>query len=158
VTYERLRAGLRAGKVEVQHELVPELVELARSEVHLLEEHLAGLAKLGIELAVFGPTTVAVHALPALLKRRAGPRLVRELVAALGESGSLPGAEELLDHVVHSMACRRSVMAGDELAPQEIEALLADADRLAHDQTCPHGRPTRIRMTLADLERAFHRR
>jgi DNA mismatch repair protein MutL len=158
VTYERLRAGLRTGKIEVQHELVPELVELARSEVHLLEEHLPALARLGIELALFGPTTVAVHALPALLRRRAGPRLVRELVAALAESGSLPGAEELLDHVVHSMACRRSVMAGDALAPEEITALLSAAEALDHDQTCPHGRPTRIRLTLADLERAFHRR
>ncbi len=158
VTYERLKAGLRAGAVAVQRELVPELVELARSEVHVLEEHLAALEKIGIELAVFGPTTVAVHGLPVLLKRRAGPALVRELVAALGEGRTLPGPEELLDHVVHSMACRRSVMAGDELGPEEIEALLESAARLEHDQTCPHGRPTRVRLSLADLERAFHRR
>ncbi|HEX6883140.1 MAG TPA: DNA mismatch repair endonuclease MutL [Planctomycetota bacterium] len=158
VTYERLKAGLRAGGIEVQRELVPELVELARSEVHALEEHLASLARLGIEIALFGPTTVAVHALPALLPRRAAPRLVRELVAALADGGALPGPEELLEHVVHSMACRRSVMAGDVLAPEEAEALLAAAARLDHDQTCPHGRPTRVRLSLADLERAFHRR
>jgi DNA mismatch repair protein MutL len=158
VTYERLKAALRAGALEVQRELVPELIELARSEVHVLEEHLPALEKLGIELAVFGPTTVAVHGLPALLKRRAGPRLVREVVAALADGEKLPGAEQLLDHVVHSMACRRSVMAGDDLAPEEIEGLLEAAARLDHDQTCPHGRPTRVRLSLADLERAFHRR
>jgi DNA mismatch repair protein MutL len=158
VTYERLKAALRAGGVEMQKELVPELVELARSEVHALEEHLPALEKIGIELAIFGPTTVAVHALPVLLKRRAGPRLVREIVAALSDGEKLPGPEQLLDHVVHSMACRRSVMAGDALAPEEIEALLAAAARLDHDQTCPHGRPTRVRLSLADLERAFHRR
>jgi len=158
VTYERLRAGLRSGKVEVQRELIPELIELSRSEVHVLAEHLGALERIGIELAVFGPTTVAVHALPALLKRRAGPRLVREIVAALEDSGALPDPESLLDHVVHSMACRRSVMAGDALAPEEIEALLESAARLDHDQTCPHGRPTRVRLTHADLERAFHRR
>jgi len=158
VTYERLKAGLRAGSVAVQRELVPELIELARSEVQVLVEHLAALEKIGIELAVFGPTTVAVHGLPVLLKRRAGPALVREIVSALGEGEKLPGPEELLDHVVHSMACRRSVMAGDVLAPEEIEALLEAAARLDHDQTCPHGRPTRVRLSLADLERAFHRR
>ena len=158
VTYERLKAELAAGKVEVQRELVPELVELARSEVHVLAEHLPTLERLGIDLAIFGPTTVAVHGLPSLLKRRAGPRLVRELVAALSDGEKLPGPEQLLDHVVHSMACRRSVMAGDELAPEEIESLLEAAARLPHDQTCPHGRPTRVRLSLADLERAFHRR
>jgi len=158
VTYERLKAALRAGALEVQRELVPELIELARSEVHVLEEHLPALEKIGIELALFGPTTVAVHGLPALLKRRAGPRLVREIVAALADGEKLPGPEQLLDHVVHSMACRRSVMAGDALAPEEIRSLLEAAARLDHDQTCPHGRPTRVRLTLADLERAFHRR
>jgi DNA mismatch repair protein MutL len=158
VTYERLKANLRAGRVEMQRELVPELVELARSEVHALEEHLEPLARMGIELGVFGATTIAVQGLPVLLKRRAGARLVRELVAALAEGERLPDAEQLLDHVVHSMACRRSVMAGDALAPEEIDALLAAAAALPHDQTCPHGRPTRVRLTLADLERAFHRR
>jgi DNA mismatch repair protein MutL len=158
VTYERLKAGLRSGGIAVQRELVPELVELARSEVHVLAGHLATLDRLGVELAVFGPTTVAVHGLPALLPHRAGPELVRELVAALEGGERLPDAEALLDHLVHSMACRRSVMAGDELAPEEIESLLEAAARLDHDQTCPHGRPTRVRLTLAELERAFHRR
>jgi len=158
VTYERLKAGLRAGAIAVQRELVPELIELARSEVLVLAEHLTALEKLGIDLAVFGPTTVAVHGLPVLLKRRAGAALVRELVATLEGGERLPDPGALLDHVVHSMACRRSVMAGDELAPEEIEALLEAAARLDHDQTCPHGRPTRVRLTLADLERAFHRR
>jgi len=158
VTYERLKAGLRAGAIAAQRELVPELIELARSEVLVLAEHLTALEKLGIDLAVFGPTTVAVHGLPVLLKRRAGAALVRELVATLEGGERLPDPGALLDHVVHSMACRRSVMAGDELAPEEIEALLEAAARLDHDQTCPHGRPTRVRLTLADLERAFHRR
>jgi DNA mismatch repair protein MutL len=49
-------------------------------------------------------------------------------------------------------------MAGDELDDVEIRSLLERAAALPHDQTCPHGRPTRVRFTLADLERAFHRR
>ena len=158
VTYERLKAALAAGAVEVQRELVPELVDLSRAEVVLLDEHRSPLARLGIELEPFGATTVAVHGLPTLLPRRAAPRLVRELAQALDEAGKLPDAAELLDHVVHSMACRRSVMAGDELSPEEIDGLLEAAARLGHDQTCPHGRPTRLRFTAADLERAFHRR
>ena len=158
VTYERLKAALAAGAVEVQRELVPELVELARSEVVLLEGHRAALSRLGIELEPFGATTIAVHGLPSLLPRRHVPRLVRELAEALGVGGSLPDAHELLEHVVHRMACRRSVMAGDALGPEEIQGLLEAAARLGHDQTCPHGRPTRVRLSAADLERAFHRR
>jgi DNA mismatch repair protein MutL len=158
VTYEALKRQLRAGRIEVQRELVPELVELTREEVSLLEEHHAHLAALGIELSVFGPTTVAVGALPALLERSDAPRIVREALRLFERGGALPDAAELLDEVFHSMACRASVMAGDELGDTEIRALLERAAALEHDQTCPHGRPTRVRFTLADLERAFHRR
>lgn len=49
-------------------------------------------------------------------------------------------------------------MAGDELSEIEMRALLARARETDHAQTCAHGRPTRVRFTLADLERAFHRR
>ena len=44
------------------------------------------------------------------------------------------------------------------LTREQAMRLLAAAARLDHDQTCPHGRPTRVRFGLADLERAFHRR
>ncbi len=158
VTYEGLKRQLRGGRIEVQRELVPELVDLSRSEVAALEGQIEALGAIGIELAVFGPTTIAVHGLPALMKRSSAAGLVRAIVASLAESARLPGAEELLDHVVHRMACRSSVMAGDELDAQEIRALLERAAALEHDQTCPHGRPTRVRFTLADLERAFQRR
>jgi DNA mismatch repair ATPase MutL len=49
-------------------------------------------------------------------------------------------------------------MAGDELDDSEVRALLESARAADSDQTCPHARPTRVRFTLADLERAFHRR
>jgi DNA mismatch repair ATPase MutL len=49
-------------------------------------------------------------------------------------------------------------MAGDERSEMEMRALLARARGNDSSQTCAHGRPTRVRFTLADLERAFYRR
>jgi DNA mismatch repair ATPase MutL len=91
---------------------------------------------------------VAVHGLPTLLPRRAAPRLVRELAQALDEAGKLPDAAELLDHVVHSMACRRSVMAGDELSPEEIDGCSRP----------PRARPRPDLSARAADARALHRR
>lgn len=158
ITYETLRAEVRAGSVAVQRLLVPELVELARSEVELLGGHAPALARLGIELEPFGPTTIAVHGLPARLRRPDAAGLVADLVRVLEESGKPPDADEVLEEVLHSAACRSSVMAGDELGEEAIAALLRRGAQLESDQTCPHARPTRVRFTLADLERAFHRR
>jgi len=158
VTYEELLAEVRRGRPAVQRLLVPELVELARSDLELLIEHLEPLFAAGIELEPFGATTAAVQGLPSRLRRPDAEALVAGALEVLRGAERAPGPEELLAEVLHRSACRSSVMAGDELAPDEIQALLRRAAALDCDQTCPHGRPTRVRFTLADLERAFQRK
>jgi len=158
LTYEGLRADVRAGRVAVQRRLVPEVVELARDEVALVEANLVGLARLGIELSIFGAREVAVQGLPARLVNPDAEGIVRDAVGVLKELGRLPEADEVLEELLHRTACRASVMAGDRLEQSAMRALLERAGELESDQTCPHARPTRVRFTLADLEKAFHRR
>jgi len=158
LTFELLSRDLARSAIEVQRLLTPELVEASRAEVELVGGHVEALKRTGIELAVFGPTTLAVHGLPARLRHPDVEGLVRDLIDLLARGGRAPGAEEVLEEVLHRAACRSSVMAGDALSEEEIRALLERGRELESDQTCPHGRPTRVRFTLADLERAFHRR
>jgi DNA mismatch repair protein MutL len=158
VTFERLKAEYRSGGVEVQRRLVPELVEVSPAQARLVEEHLEALARAGLELARFGERTLAVHGLPARLRRVDVEALVREAIEGIERAGATPGAVDVVEHTLHSAACRASVMAGDELSDAEIRSLLEGARGADSDQTCPHARPTRVRFTLADLERAFHRR
>ena len=157
-TFEELRQDVRENNVEVQKFLVPELVELSRADVELLSGHMESLMPVGLELAVFGPGTVAVHGLPARLRNPDVEGVVRDLVDVLGRTGKAPGAEDVIEEVLHSSACRSSVMAGDALTEDEIRSLLIRASALETDQTCPHSRPTKVRFKLPDLERAFHRR
>jgi DNA mismatch repair protein MutL len=158
VTYEELLREVRAGAVEVQRYLVPELVELTAGEVELLVRHAEALGRIGIQLEAFGATTVAVGGLPARLRRPDPADLVRVALGVLETQGEAPAAEDLLEGVLHSSACRSSAMAGDDLDPAEIRSLLERARAFDGASTCPHGRPTRVRFTLADLERAFGRR
>jgi len=158
LTFEGLRAEVRRGGVEVQRLLVPELVEVSRAEASRVEEHTAALARIGVEVAPFGPTTVAVSGLPARLRHPDAAGLVHDLVDVIERTGLPPDAEDVLEEVLHRTACRSSIMAGDTLSQEEIRALLQRARELETDQTCPHARPTRVRFTLADLEKAFHRR
>jgi DNA mismatch repair protein MutL len=158
LTFERLKAEYQAGAVEVQRRLVPELVEVSPAQVRLVEEHLEALARAGLELARFGERTLAVHGLPARLRHVDVEALVRDAIESIERSGATPGGVEVVEELLHSAACRASVMAGDELDDSEVRALLESARAADSDQTCPHARPTRVRFTLADLERAFHRR
>ena len=161
VTYEALLADLKASRTEVQRLLVPEVVEASPAEVELLEASADALARIGIEIAPFGPSSVAVHGLPARLQRPRAEAIVRDTIAVLetARTGDRdPAAEQVLEEVLHRAACRSSVMAGDALTQEEMRSLLERGASLLSDQTCVHGRPTRVRFTLADLERAFHRR
>lgn len=158
LTFEGLLCDVRAGRVEVQSLLVPELIEVSRAQVGLLEEHGESLERIGVKLAPFGPTTIAVHGLPARLRRPDTEGVVRDVLEVIERTGQAPDTEDVLEEVLHRTACRSSIMAGDELTQEEIRSLLVRARELETDQTCPHARPTRVRFTVADLERAFHRR
>ena len=158
LTFEGLREELQRGAIEVQRLLVPEVVDCSRDEVTLLADNLEAIARLGIELTVFGPDAIGVQGLPARLRNPDAVGVVRDLLSVLAASGKLPEAEDVLEEVLHRTACRSSIMAGDTLDQSSMEALLKRAAELETDQTCPHARPTRVRFTLADLEKAFHRR
>ena len=158
ITYERLLAELRGGGVEVQGFLVPELVELSRSETELVSGHVDELARVGIQVGALGESTIAVHGVPARLKSPDIGGLVRDVAEILARTGKAPAPEAIIEEVLHRAACRSSVMAGDTLSEDEIRTLLERGRALESDQTCPHARPTRVKFTLADLEKAFHRR
>ncbi|MCC7011602.1 MAG: DNA mismatch repair endonuclease MutL [Planctomycetes bacterium] len=158
LTLELLREELARGQIEVQRRLVPELVEVGAAQAETLEAHFEALARVGLLFARFGTGTIAVHGLPARLRRPRPDEIVRDALDSIERTGAAPGAEDLLEEILHRAACRSSVMAGDELSEIEMRALLARARETDHAQTCAHGRPTRVRFTLADLERAFHRR
>jgi len=157
-TLNEINHAVRTGALEIQRLLVPALVELSRDEVSLLSTHRDSLAKVGVQLEPFGETTVAVQGLPALLKHPDAEGLVRDVAEHLKESGKAPEVDVLCEHVLHRMACRSSIMAGDVLTDDDIQALLERAARWENDQTCAHGRPTRVHFSLSDLEKAFHRR
>jgi DNA mismatch repair protein MutL len=102
-----------------------------------------------------------VRGLPARLARPRIGEIVRDTIAVIesARTGDRdPAAEQVLEEVLHRAACRSSVMAGDALSEEEMRSLLERGARLESDQTCVHGRPTRVRFTLGDLERAFLRR
>jgi DNA mismatch repair protein MutL len=157
LTFEELRREVKAGKVEVQRLLAPELVDLSQADVQLITVHQEALRRIGLEVEPFGDKTVAVHGLPARIRRPDPEAIVRDVVDVIARTGKAPDAEDVQEEVLHRTSCRSSIMAGDTLDESSIRALLERARDAGMDQTCPHARPTRVKFTLADLEKAFHR-
>ena len=165
VLYERLRAEWLEGKVARQTLLMPETVELAPEAVAAIEGAAEAIGRMGFEVEPFGEASVVVRAIPALLSGRSPERLVRDLadeVSGARDAGASfqPGSRTLsqADLRLATMACHSARRAGDQLAPEEQRALLAELDTIPWAPTCPHGRPVAVPLARDAIERLFSRR
>jgi DNA mismatch repair protein MutL len=157
ILYEQLREKVLGGALESQKLLVPEPVDLTATESAAALEHSELLAQLGVEVQPFGGETVLVSSYPAMLANLSPAEVLRELVEKLLVGGRQPDARDLLDELLHMIACKAAVKFGDRLSDGEIDSLLAQR-HLAQDQHhCPHGRPTSLVFTRDDLDRQFKR-
>jgi DNA mismatch repair protein MutL len=157
ILYEALRERVLAGAVESQRLLVPEPVDLAASEAAAALDNREVLAQLGMEIEAFGGETVLVSAYPAMLANLPPSEVLRSLVEQLLAEAKRPDARDILDELLHMIACKAAVKYGDRLSPQEIEALLEQRGLAQDHHHCPHGRPTALVFTREQLDRQFKR-
>jgi DNA mismatch repair protein MutL len=157
IMYEELLARLQHGPLESQRLLIPIPVPVSSAQSALLDQIQPLLGRIGIEIAPFGPGSVAVQSFPSFLEKLDPAAFVSELLER-GEQELLDlHDEELLHEVLDMMACKAAVKAGDPLTQPEIEALLARRELIERSSNCPHGRPTTLRLSLRDLEKQFKR-
>jgi DNA mismatch repair protein MutL len=157
VRYHALRQSYAERKVATQRLIFPERLECNEDEVALIESHAEALAAMGLECSALGPTTVAVHAVPALLSRAAPERLLRDVLDELAHAGER-AFSDAVDMALATMACHGAIRAGDPLSREQAQALLANMDQVddfaGH---CPHGRPVVHSIPFGELERRLGR-
>ncbi len=157
IIYENLCRRIRESKLESQKLLIPESFEVTVSQADALKTNAELIEKLGIELAPFGPKTMAVQAFPTLLAKAAPLDFIQDLIDLLSRKDAGLDAERLLDEVLNMAACKAAIKAGQKLSDNEIEKLLADREIVERASRCPHGRPTTIKFSISDLEKQFKR-
>jgi len=160
VLYERLlaqgnlAAGLPAGR---QALLTPLVWDVAPDQAETVRTFLPELAALGFILEEFGPHSFALKEWPVVLpETKEAKRFLDEVLEAFQDE-KLAARTDVQHQIAARAACRAAVMAGDSLAPPEITQLLEDLSACQRPMTCPHGRPTHIRLTLTELHRRFGR-
>jgi DNA mismatch repair protein MutL len=155
---ERLRAGGAGEKVAAsQALLIPAVVELDEPDCDRLEARAAHFAEYGLVVERFGPGAMLVRALPGALKDAEPQALLRDLADDLAQHGEGLLLGEKIEHVLATMACHGSVRAGRTLSVPEMNALLREMERTPRSGQCNHGRPTWIKLSMADVEKLFGR-
>ncbi len=165
VMFEELWRRVVASKsrLESQRLLMPVVLRVTPKRAALLETLGPLLERIGVELSPLGPDTLGVQAFPSFLfDRGVEPAEFLSDLLDRAEEGHFAARgrtdeEAVLHQVIDMMACKAAVKAGDRMTPQELAALLAQRDEVERSSSCPHGRPTTIRLTLRDLEKHFKR-
>ncbi len=157
VLFDRLLEQALKGQVAAQGLLVPETHHLPPRDADAVRAALPALRAMGFGISEFGGDSFIVDALPAVLKLVSSTGLLAELAHSLEEGGDRGGTERWIQDRIATAACRAAVKARDRLTLQEIERLVMDLAVSARPYTCPHGRPTMIHFSFADLYRKFGR-
>jgi len=157
ITFERMRRSLGEGRMQTQRLLVPAQVELDAAAVAVLESQRERIAQVGFELEPFGPVTVNVTAVPALLSEAPVANLVRDVLDELAEVAAGTPWEKARLEVIGRMACHASVRAGQSLSEEKVRALLRQLEEIDFSGTCPHGRPVLVEFDKSEVAHWFLR-
>ena len=144
------------GSVPSQMLLVPVQVNLTAAEKQAILQNLAMLTDAGIEAEDFGGSTVVVRAVPADVPVDDVEDMIVELAVKLSD-GSRDALREKTEWVLHSIACRAAIKAGDRTNAAEMLALAQHIMDGTIPPFCPHGRPCVLKITRKELEKQFGR-
>jgi DNA mismatch repair protein MutL len=161
IMYEKLKNALDAQDVPMQPLLIPISFQADKLEVATVEEVLSkghgNLHQLGFDIAVLSPVTLAVRAVPAMLKDADVVALAKAVIKDLGEYGASRALTERRNEMLGTMACHAAVRANRSLTITEMNALLRDMEATERSGQCNHGRPTWFQVGMSDLDKMFMR-
>ena len=152
VLYERFLGGVDTNPHLL---LFPRQLQLSPKEYHVLLANGPILKDFGIELDDFGHNSIVVRSLPEVLRDADIRGILADIASCLIEG--VPPDRELRETLAAKIACHRSVRGKTILKQEEVDQLLSDLQKCLHPDSCPHGRPTRILLSLEDLKKMFKR-
>ena len=158
VNYEKMKAQRSAsGSLKTQLLLIPVAFEATHNELAALADHAAELAQYGLDLADLGNGQIAVRAVPQMLSKADVAALARDVLRELAAVGNSQTIEAKENQILGTMACHGAIRAGRQLTLPEMNALLRDMEATPRSNQCNHGRPTWVKLGLADLDALFLR-
>ena len=155
VMYEKILGQMTSQAIELQPLLDPLVVELSPEELTAFDRSVDELGEIGFEIDRFGEQSIAIRAVPAMVRGVDITDRIHLILQELAEGGA---GDSWLDSVAISAACHTSIRAGQALSLPEMRELVAQLERTSQPRACGHGRPTMLHMSQTELERQFSRR
>lgn len=146
------------GRIDSQSLALSESLDLNYRQYRVVADHVATFEALGYLVEPFGGKSVVIRAVPAVQGINDHRQLLMDLIEQFLTMETFRNPRELREAFIITMSCRAAVKAGDRLTPAERQALVERLWRTQNPYTCPHGRPTMIRLSRDEMDRRFRRR
>ncbi|MEG0091513.1 MAG: DNA mismatch repair endonuclease MutL, partial [Oscillospiraceae bacterium] len=151
--YERLK---RSQSCDNQMLLSPINIKLSAEEKEAILENLDVLSQQGFIIEDFGLSGVLLRAIPMNISSQDPQSLINEIAHNMVDNSRLTLSEKH-EWILHSVACRSAIKAGDRASNKELMELMKDIQQEKIPLFCPHGRPVIITITKKELEKQFGR-
>jgi DNA mismatch repair protein MutL len=158
ILFEELRRRMEEQGVPAQKLLLPHTFDLPPRDADWIERNMSILQKMGIGIESFGPSTFKIDSLPAFLNVSDPAQFMRKVIDDLKSASNSSSPMRLGEEMIAKTVCRHAVKANDPLRYAEVEKLIRDLLDCDLPYCCPHGRPTMIQISLAELEKKFGRK
>ncbi|CAH2770105.1 MAG: DNA mismatch repair protein MutL [uncultured Caballeronia sp.] len=157
ILYEQFKNSLADRAIAVQPLLIPVTMTVDAVEMGVVEEEREVLDALGFDLAILSPDSIAIRAVPALLKDADLQSLARAVISDLQAYGGSRVLTERQHELLGTLACHHAMRANRRLTLDEMNGLLRQMEATERGDQCNHGRPTWFQLMLGDLDRLFMR-
>ena len=157
IVYEKFKTALDAERIATQPLLIPVTFHAEPLDVASAEANQESLARLGFDVAPLSPNTLAVRAIPVMLRQAEAETLAFEVLRELREYGVSRALTERRDQLLATLACHAAVRANHALSITEMNALLREMEQTERTGQCNHGRPTWFQLSMNELDKMFMR-
>ena len=158
IVYEKVKENYYAsGTKESQMLLLPDVIELTHKEMNIATENMDMFEQAGFTLEEFGDTTMKLTGVPSICFDLDTKELFLETLDEIN-TVAITAKQEKEEKFISTIACKAAVKANMVLEEEEVKGLMEQLLKLPNPFTCPHGRPTAIKMTKYDVEKKFARK
>ena len=158
IMYEKIKKNYYSeGEKDSQLLLLPDVINLTHKEMDIARENMDIFRNAGFELEEFGENTIKLNGVPTVCYDLDTKELFLETLDEIN-TVARTAKQEIEERFIATVACKSAVKAKMALDAQEVENLMDELLKLPNPFTCPHGRPTAIKMDKKDIEKKFARR
>lgn len=158
IMYEKVKKNYYSEKEkDSQMLLLPDIITLSHKEMNIAKDNISMFEQAGFCLEEFGENTIKLTGVPTICIDLDTKELFLETLDEIN-TVARTAKQEKEERFIATVACKAAVKANMALTNQEVESLMDSLLQLPNPFTCPHGRPTAIKMTKYDIERKFARK